>query len=382
VLVVGALTASSTGALSIDNLSTTAGASFAGTSYDLAFIDINGAATFADSAGLAMSDAVFRSALDLGTQGTVGGQRLFIAGPLGGSASGDLALTDLQVGGSTSLAAGGTLSLARFAIGDYSLSAGAFLVLSDGRAGNATPGGMTPSEVSITNLVAGSVDVAAFGDVSLSGVQTAGLLAATSSGGNIFVNDVFAGTLVLDALSGDIVPLSGPGFRDFTIRGAGELVLPGAIAGLADIEGPGAGGSVVIGKDISAALGDPPGGVITATVDPVAGAAGAPGLPALGVRPALPDVTFLAPTTTGCTISTLEDCTDDEIIVVLIGPFIGDIMGNGVLEDEVRLVLPYFALERPLFELPPIDFATLYSATGNENLWQRGARGAEEEATQ
>lgn len=377
VLVVGALTASSTGGLAIDNLSTTAGASFAGTSYDLAFIDINGAASFADGGGITLSDAVFRGPLDLGTQGAISGQRLFVGGALTGASGGSISLSDLQAG-ATTLSAGDSLALTRFAVGDATLGANGFLSLSDGRAGVLTTGTSAPSDLSISNLGATSVDVQASGDVALAGVQTTGLLGATSLGGDIFFAELSAGTLDLVALEGGIFPFSGPGLADFTILGAGALTLPGPIAALADIEGPGAGQSVVIGTDLSSLLGDAPGTSITAVVDPVEGKTGDPALPALGERPALPDVTFFAQ---GCTLATVETCTPTEILV-LIGPIIGDIMGNDVLDDEVRLVLPYFALEKPLFDLPAIDFATLFSATGNENLWQRGARGAEEEVTQ
>ncbi|MDT8344380.1 MAG: hypothetical protein RQ752_08080, partial [Thermohalobaculum sp.] len=381
VLVVGALTASSTGGLTIDNLSTTAGASFAGTSYDLAFIDINGAATFADGGGITLSDAVFRGPLDLGTQGTISGERLFVGGALTGASGGSIALSDLQAG-TTTLSAGDSLALTRFAVGDATLGANGSLSLSDGRAGVLTTGTSAPSDLSISNLGATSVDVQASGDVTLSGVQTTGLLGATSLGGDIFFAELSAGTLDLVALEGGIFPFSGLGLADFTILGAGALTLPGPIAALADIEGPGAGQSVVIGTDLSGLLGDAPGTSITAVVNPVAGKTGDPALPALGERPALPDVTFFAQgSDSGCTLATVEECTPTEILV-LIGPIIGDIMGNDVLDDEVRLVLPYFALEKPLFDLPAIDFATLFSATGNENLWQRGAQGAEEEVTQ
>lgn len=54
-------------------------------------------------------------------------------------------------------------------------------------------------------------------------------------------------------------------------------------------------------------------------------------------------------------------------------PTITEIVNNEVIEDETELTVPFIDLLVPVFSAPEPDFATLFSATGNENLWSVGA---------
>ncbi|MEM1382489.1 MAG: filamentous hemagglutinin N-terminal domain-containing protein [Pseudomonadota bacterium] len=76
----------------------------------------------------------------------------------------------------------------------------------------------------------------------------------------------------------------------------------------------------------------------------------------------------------GCVIGDLSTCQ----FTVVPAPLLGSIIEDEPLEDEAATVVPLFDVEQPLFGLPTVDFATLFSATGNETLWSR--TGQEESA--
>ena len=78
-----------------------------------------------------------------------------------------------------------------------------------------------------------------------------------------------------------------------------------------------------------------------------------------------------------------EGSTIPEIIEEVGGePTITETVNNEVIEDETELGLPFINFTVPVFTAPEPDFATLFSATGNENLWSRGSGNQKEEKDQ
>lgn len=78
-----------------------------------------------------------------------------------------------------------------------------------------------------------------------------------------------------------------------------------------------------------------------------------------------------------------EGSTVPETIEELGGtPTITEAVNNEVIEDETELGLPFINFTVPVFTAPEPNFATLFSATGNENLWSVGSGGQDEENDQ
>ncbi|MEM7668106.1 MAG: hypothetical protein AAF317_03015, partial [Pseudomonadota bacterium] len=308
VTVAGGLNLLSTNALVSSNISVTGDAVFDAPIYTLSNIDIGGTASFGASSSLTLTDAAF-GFLEFGMQSEVTGTRVFAQDGISGTTTGDMTFTDLQAGGTTDLNAGGTLTMNRFILSAATLAASSS-VLDNGIASTSFSAPFPSSIIS-------------------DGSQT------------LF-------------FSGEPV--------DFTVAGAGEVLLRGEIAALNDITGPGNGSDVATGIDTNALLGD------TVVADRVIGTAAAvdgrsgpaPGA-SLGTRAPLDDVAV----TFDIEIEVPVEIPEEEIFIP-----IGEIVNNPIGEQEAAVVtIPFFDFSDPVFELPGVDFGTLYSATGNENLW-------------
>ncbi|MEM7237476.1 MAG: hypothetical protein AAF501_06595, partial [Pseudomonadota bacterium] len=308
VTVAGGLNLVSPNALVSSNISVTGDAVFDAPIYTLSNIDIGGTASFGASSGLTLTDAAF-GFLEFDMQSEVTGTRVFAQDGISGTTTGDMTFTDLQAGGTTDLNAGGTLTMNRFILSAATLAASSS-VLDNGIASTSFSAPFPSSIIS-------------------DGSQT------------LF-------------FSGEPV--------DFTVAGAGEVLLRGEIAALNDITGPGNGSDVATGIDTNALLGD------TVVADRVIGTAAAvdgrsgpaPGA-SLGTRAPLDDVAV----TFDIEIEVPVEIPEEEIFIP-----IGEIVNNPIGEQEAAVVtIPFFDFSDPVFELPGVDFGTLYSATGNENLW-------------
>ncbi len=63
-------------------------------------------------------------------------------------------------------------------------------------------------------------------------------------------------------------------------------------------------------------------------------------------------------------------------------PAVTETVNNEVIEDETELTVPFIDFFVPVFTVPEPDFATLFSATGNENLWSVGSGNQNDENEQ
>ncbi|MEM9370646.1 MAG: hypothetical protein AAGA26_05775, partial [Pseudomonadota bacterium] len=304
--VAGNLTLAAPGAFTGSNISATGNANFTGSSFTLTNLDIGGTGSFGSSSGLSLTDASF-GFLDFGTQSTFSGTRVFAQNGVSGTTTGDLTFADLQAGGTTTLQAGGALTMNRFVLSTASLSGGS---------------------TSLNNGIASATFTAPFPT------------AITSDGSETLF------------FTGDAA--------DFTVAGAGAVQLRGAIAGLNAITGPGSGSSTETGLNTSNTIGDSVvADRVIGTAAAVGGRSGADGEASLGTRAALDSVAV-----------TIDETPDPEIPEEVITIPIGEIVNNPIAEQEAAVVsIPFFDFSDPVFELPGIDFGTLYSATGNENLW-------------
>ncbi|MEM6486925.1 MAG: filamentous hemagglutinin N-terminal domain-containing protein [Pseudomonadota bacterium] len=347
------------------------------------------------SAGpVAITDGVFGANLTIANPSLLTLTRVSVDGDLVAIASGAIAATDLLVDGQTVLSASGDLTVFEAVLADFALGSGGALAVNSAVAGTAldadtvNAGGAaalaglsTPATLTFSNFAFTLLEQDVVGDATLSGVSADGFFRLSSASGTITFNDVFGNPLLFQAPTlGTVEPSLGEAaFPPFTVDGATGVTFRAALPAVAAAAGPGQGTPVTVGVDTSSLTGDTDTVIDRIQVDlaPVAGSAGVGAGEPVPPNPDEPDVTrdipLPEPAFPGGEIPGTPGSGTE-----------GGFPSNKPLEDEIVLVAPFLETREPVFPLPSVDFGTLYSATGNENLWTQGDReapdGNEEEA--